>query len=71
MGSGGTGTGSKSNSYQRRLEHSWYTSFENEHRLYHHVRKPLQEVCVVCAIGVNIIVCVVLIQGYSWMHVRS
>ncbi|XP_065911653.1 folliculin-interacting protein 2-like isoform X2 [Dysidea avara] len=43
MGSGGTGTGSKSNSYQRRLEHSWYTSFENEHRLYHHVRKPLQE----------------------------
>jgi len=56
MGSGGTGTGSKSNSYQRRLEHSWYTSFENEHRLYHHVRKPLQEVCVcvhvcVCVMG--------------------
>jgi len=46
MSSGGTGTGSKSNSYQRRLEHSWYTSFENEQRLYHHVRKPLQEVCV-------------------------
>ena len=41
MGSGGC---SKSNSYQRRLEHSWYTSFENEYRLYYHVKKPLLEV---------------------------
>lgn len=48
MGSGGC---SKSNSYQRRLEHSWYTSFENEYRLYYHVKKPLLEVksLTVCA----------------------
>ena len=45
MGSGGA---SKSNSYQRRLEHSWYTSFENEHRLYYHVKKPLLEVSAPC-----------------------